>query len=546
MNSAKPIGQYLVNKGIITQKQLDEALQEQKSSGEFVGVILVKKGYASEHIIAKSLSEELGLAFMDLSKYSIEASAIKLVPEEICRKYVAIPIYQAGKNLTVAMANPMDQKAIEEIRKVSNLNVRPVFSPISEIKDRIEREYGGTAAGFKKSPKKEVEELIQVASLAPVIQIVDSVITKAVEQGASDIHLEPEQKHFYCRYRIDGILRDYPELPKRYEAAIISRIKIMASMDIAEKRLPQDGRIQLTVANKNVDLRVSTFPTLNGENVVLRILDRSRAFLELNQLGFPPEALKVFEKAITRPYGIILVTGPTGSGKTTTLYAALNKINNVEKNIMTLEDPVEYEIARVRQSQVNPKAGLTFATGLRSMVRQDPNIIMIGEIRDKETADIAIHAALTGHLVFSTLHTNDSASAATRLIDIGVEPFLVATSVIAILAQRLVRTLCPHCKKSYTPTKEELELLGIKEAPLYKEVGCRRCFETGYSGRMGIFEILIPNDEIKELISKKVSATVINEAAVRAGMKTLREDGTLKVKEGVTTVAELLRVTKEA
>ncbi|MDP2942896.1 MAG: ATPase, T2SS/T4P/T4SS family, partial [Candidatus Omnitrophota bacterium] len=462
-------------------------------------------------------------------------------------------IYQAGKNLTVAMANPMDQKVIDEIRKVSNLNVRPVFSPISEIKDRIEREYGGAGPAFKESPK-EVEELIEVASLAPVIQMVDSVITKAVEQGASDIHLEPEQKHFYCRYRIDGILRDYPELPKRYEAAIISRIKIMASMDIAEKRLPQDGRIQLTVANKNVDLRVSTFPTLNGENVVLRILDRSRAFLELNQLGFPPETLKVFEKAITRPYGIILVTGPTGSGKTTTLYAALNKINSVEKNIMTLEDPVEYEIARVRQSQVNPKAGLTFATGLRSMVRQDPNIIMIGEIRDKETADIAIHAALTGHLVFSTLHTNDSASAATRLIDIGVEPFLVATSVIAILAQRLVRTLCLHCKKSYTPTKEELELLGIKEAlrssdekfVLYKEVGSRRCFETGYSGRMGIFEILIPNDEIKELISRKVSATVINEAAVRAGMKTLREDGTLKVKKGVTTVAELLRVTKEA
>jgi len=559
----KQIGQHLVNKGVITQKQLDEALQEQKASGEFIGLILPKKGYASEHIVAKSLSEELGLAFMDLSKYSIEPAAIKLVPEEMCRRYAALPIYQAGKNLTVAMANPTDQKAIDEIRKISNLNVRPVFSPISEIKERIGREYGGTGPVFKESskgfdytlrppsePKKEVEELIEVASLAPVIQMVDSVITKAVEQGASDIHLEPEQKHFYCRYRVDGILRDYPELPKRYEAAVISRIKIMANMDIAEKRLPQDGRIQLTVANKNVDLRVSTFPTLNGENVVLRILDRSRAFLELSQLGFPPDILKVFEKAITRPYGMILVTGPTGSGKTTTLYAALNKINGVEKNIMTLEDPVEYEIARVRQSQVNPKAGLTFATGLRSMVRQDPNIIMIAEIRDKEAADIAIHAALTGHLVFSTLHTNDSTSAATRLIDIGVEPFLVATSVIAILAQRLIRTLCPHCKKSYAPTKEELEVAGLSNAEkgtlFYKEVGCRRCFETGYSGRMGIFEMLVPNDEIKELISKKVSAAVINEAAVRAGMKTLREDGTLKVKEGVTTVAELLRVTKEA
>jgi type IV pilus assembly protein PilB len=559
----KQPGQYLVNKGVITQKQMEEALQEQKNSGDFIGVILVRKGYATEQIIAKGLSEELGLAFMDLSKYPIEPAAIKLVSEEICRKYIVLPIYQAGKNLTVAMANPTDQNAIDEICKASSLHVRPVFSPISEIKGGIEREFGGTGPSPKESsegfdislrppsePKKEIEELIEVASLAPVIQMVDSVITKAVEQGASDIHLEPEQKHFYCRYRIDGILRDYPELPKRYEAAVISRIKIMANMDIAEKRLPQDGRIQLAVANKNVDLRVSTFPTLNGENVVLRILDRTRAFLDLSQLGFPPDILKVFEKAITRPYGMILVTGPTGSGKTTTLYGALNKINSVEKNIMTLEDPVEYEMARIRQSQVNTKAGLTFAAGLRSMVRQDPNVIMIGEIRDKETADIAIHAALTGHLVFSTLHTNDSASAATRLIDIGVEPFLVATSVIAILAQRLVRTLCPHCKKSYVPTKEELEVAGISNADkgllFNKEAGCRRCFETGYSGRMGIFEILIPNEEIKELISRKVSVSVLNEAAVRAGMRTLREDGALKVKEGVTTVAELLRVTKEA
>ncbi|HOX09253.1 MAG TPA: GspE/PulE family protein, partial [Candidatus Omnitrophota bacterium] len=322
------------------------------------------------------------------------------------------------------------------------------------------------------------------------------------------------------------------------------------SMDIAEKRLPQDGRIQTTVANKSVDLRVSTFPTLSGENVVLRILDKSRAFLELDGLGFAPENLKIMEKAIKRPFGMILVTGPTGSGKTTTLYAALNKVNNLDKNIMTLEDPVEYEIPRIRQSQVNVKAGLTFAAGLRSMVRQDPDIIMIGEIRDKETADIAIHAALTGHLVFSTLHTNDSASAATRLIDIGVEPFLVGTSVIAIIAQRLVRTLCPNCKKPYTPGREELDLLGAipadEKAVFYREAGCRRCFDTGYSGRTGIFEMLTLDDKMKELISRKVSSTQIHEAAVRGGMKTLRDDGTLKVKAGITTVSEVLRVTKEA
>jgi type IV pilus assembly protein PilB len=552
------IGESLVEKGIITRKQLDDALQEQKGSGAFLGSILAKRKYASEHVIAKALSEELGLAFMDLSKYPVEPAAIKLVPESVCRKYTLIPVYQAGRNLTVAMADPTDEAAKDEIKGLTKLNIRPVFSPVSEIKNLIEKEYAGAAmplpamqpAAQALAPKKEVDELIEVASLAPVIQVVDTLITKAVELGASDIHLEPDQGHFYCRYRIDGILREIPELPKKYEAAIISRIKIMSNMDIAEKRLPQDGRIQSTVANKTVDLRVSTFPTLSGENVVLRILDRSRAFLELDQLGFAPDNLKIIENAIKRPFGMILVTGPTGSGKTTTLYAALNKVNNLDKNIMTLEDPVEYEIPRIRQSQINPKAGLTFANGLRSMVRQDPDVIMIGEIRDKETADIAIHAALTGHLVFSTLHTNDSASAATRLIDIGVEPFLVGTSVIAIVAQRLVRTLCPNCKKSYTPGKEELDLLGLgpveDKAVFYKEAGCRRCFEMGYAGRTSISEVLALDDRMKELISKKVSSTQIHEAAVRAGMKTLRDDGTLKVKAGITTVAEVLRVTKEA
>lgn len=539
----RQIGEHLANKGIITREQLEKALKEQKETGEFIGRILERRGYAGEEEIARGLSEQLGYAYVDLSQYSIEPQVLKLLTEKLCRGYLAIPIHRIGETLTVAMANPLDEKAIEDIRKCANLNVRPVFGAVSRIKEKIEQGYG---------LKKEADELTEGVSLAPVVQIVDTLMNKAIEAGASDIHLEPQPEHFYCRLRIDGILRDYPELPKKYEPAIISRLKIMANMDIAEKRLPQDGRFRMAVAKKNIDLRVSTFPTINGENLVLRLLDRSKAFLELGQLGFSVQALEVFEKAILRPHGMILATGPTGSGKTTTLYAALNKVNTPEKNIMTLEDPVEYEIPRVRQSQVNIKAGLTFAGGLRSMVRQDPDIIMIGEIRDRETADIAIHAALTGHLVFSTLHTNDAATAATRLIDIGVEPFLAASSVSAILAQRLVRTLCPSCKKPYAPSREELEMLGeelkgeeLKRGVFYKENGCKQCYGTGYSGRSGIFELLIPNDEIRELIGRKVSAALINEAARKSGMRTLRQDGALKVKEGLTTVTEVLRVTRE-
>jgi type II secretory ATPase GspE/PulE/Tfp pilus assembly ATPase PilB-like protein len=341
-----------------------------------------------------------------------------------------------------------------------------------------------------------------------------------------------------------------PQIPLEDQAAVISRIKIMANMDIAEKRLPQDGRVRLNAAGRDVDLRLSTFPTIHGENVVIRILDRSGGLLKLGQLGFSSHTAEAFAQLIRRPHGIILVTGPTGSGKTTTLYAALSEINTKDKNIITLEDPVEYELANVRQSQVNPKAGLTFAAGLRSIVRQDPNVIMIGEIRDKETADIAIHAALTGHLVFSTLHTNDAPSAVTRLIDMGVEPFLAASSIIGILAQRLMRTLCSHCKKEYTPSKELLASFagaGLKPAPaFYKETGCAKCKQRGFTGRTGIYELLIPNDRIRDLITRKASSSVLREEAVKTGMGTLRESGLEKVRAGVTSVSELLRVTEEA
>jgi len=558
----RKLGQILIDRGVITAKQLDEALVEQRASGRFIGEILVSRGASSEEQITQSLSEQLGLAFVDLSNMALEPKAKEAVPEEICRKHTAVPLFIVQNTLTLAMANPLDIQAIDEIQSAAGCRIKPVFACPTAIRSAIEREYreeytqprefkqprgvevGGMDAG-------QLVSLKQAASLAPVVNMVNSIITRAVEMGASDIHLEPERHNFNCRYRIDGVLYPGSRVPLEDQAAVVSRIKIMANMDIAEKRLPQDGRVQMFAAGRDVDLRISTFPTIFGENLVMRILDRSGGILKLEQLGFSKATLSTFSQFIHRPHGIILVTGPTGSGKTTTLYAALSEINSQEKNIITLEDPVEYEIAHVRQSQVNVKAGLTFASGLRSIVRQDPDIIMIGEIRDKETADIAIHAALTGHLVFSTLHTNDAPSAVARLIDMGVEPFLVASSIIGILAQRLVRTLCPHCKEEYKPSGEVLDSLHIthstlhKHAKYYRETGCKKCKQRGYIGRSGIYELLIPNDRIKDLISQKSSATILRDEAVKSGMKTLRESGLEKVVAGVTSVSELLRVTEE-
>jgi len=584
----RKLGEILIEQGIVTKEQLSEALEEQKLSGRFIGEILVSRGVATEEQIARCLSEQLGLAFVDLSDMDIEPRAVKLVSEELCSRYIAIPLFIMQDNLTVAMSNPLDIQAVDEIHSASGCRIKPVFACPAAIRQAIQKQYHGIPASKKtydslpsketdggtdtyklkktsgktsiredisiptsKDTDNQVSSLKQAASLAPVIEMVNNIITKAVEMGASDIHLEPERSNFNCRYRIDGILSSISQISLEYQAAVISRIKIMADMDIAEKRLPQDGRIQIYAAERDVDLRISTFPSIYGENVVMRILDRSGGILKLEQLGFQKEQLKPFSELIRRPYGIILVTGPTGSGKTTTLYGALSEINSEEKNIITLEDPVEYEIPNIRQSQVNVKAGLTFAAGLRSIVRQDPDIIMIGEIRDKETADIAIHAALTGHLVFSTLHTNDAPSAATRLIDMGVEPFLAASSIIGILAQRLVRTLCKSCKEEYVPPKELLKEIGwdtlrnSKSLKFFKETGCPKCNERGYSGRIGIYELLIPNDEIKALITQKAPSTKIREAAVKSGMLTLRQSGLEKVISGTTSVSELLRVTEE-
>jgi len=567
------IGDMLVNKEIITERQLEKALQEQKVTGRFLGEVLVSQGAASEEAIAQTLSEQLGVAYVDLFTMTIEPAVVELIPEDLCTKHTAMPLFSVQNTLTLAMANPLDVTVMDEFQAVSNFRVRPVFACPTAIRSAIDKHYHRstdteadklaapftTVAGRKPggqqgtaSNGEQVAFLRQAASLAPVVDMVNSIVTRAVEMGASDIHLEPETDSFNCRYRIDGIMYPTSQIPLEDRAPVVSRIKIMANLDIAEKRLPQDGRIRMSACGREIDLRVSTFPSIHGENVVIRILDRSQGVLKLEQLGFSKNMLKDFAKSIRRPYGIILVTGPTGSGKTTTLYGALTEINAQDKNIVTLEDPVEYEIAHIHQCQVNVKAGLTFATGLRSIVRQDPDIIMIGEIRDKETADISIHSALTGHLVYSTLHTNNAPSAATRLIDMGVEPYLVASSLIGVLAQRLVRTLCDSCKKEYTPSAELLAQLGVsktgaedKNFVFYQEVGCRKCKQRGYTGREGIYELLIPNDSIRELITGKSSATLIRDEAVKNGMVTLRESGLEKVAAGITSASEILRVTEE-
>jgi len=561
------IGEYLVEKGVITESQLREATEEQKRTNRRIGEVLVRLGFVKEEDIARALSEQLGFNFMDLSSYQIDPSSIGLVPEAAARRLQVMPLFKIGSSLTVAMVNPLDVGAIDELERMTKMSVDPVISTPSGISGAIERYYkvrpgvGQQRAAAASQPRteaqssqtqdEEIPRLMQEAAQASVIQLVDDLISEAVEREASDIHIEPQEDDFYCRYRVDGMLQKPKPLDKKLQSAVISRIKIMANIDITEKRLPQDGRIQTTVGKKPIDLRIATFPTIYGEHVSIRILDKSSGILRLDQLGFQPDTLERFASSIKKPYGIVLVTGPTGSGKTTTLYSALNAISDTKKNIITLEDPVEYTIPGIHQSQVNVKAGLTFATGLRSIVRSDPDIIMIGEIRDRETADIAIHAALTGHLVFSTLHTNDAPSACARLIDIGVEPYLAASSIAVILAQRLVRRLCPKCKKEYEPNDSEKSLIaGVSDErqrikKLFRESGCKECLNTGFKGRTGIFEILIPSDSIKGLIVRKAPAHELVNEARKSGMKSLRDDGLAKVAAGITSLSEVLRVTEE-
>ncbi len=558
----KSLGTLLVDQGRLSLEDLRKVRRLQQERGERLERLLVDLGFIGEEDFIPLLSQYLGvpaLSRRDFPATSVPLGALNL---SFLRHERILPLAVRDGVMQVAMADPGNFYSLQSLQLATNLRIEPLLARERDIVDALDAYYGNGAASadtpadpdgeveFVSEDEEDVDHLRDLASEAPVIRLVNLVINRAVEQRASDIHIEPFEQELKIRYRIDGVLHDVETPPRRLQAAIVSRVKIMAKLNIAERRLPQDGRIKLRIMGREIDLRVSTLPTLYGESVVMRILDRSGIVLDLAQLGFEPDTLGPFNQLIVRPYGMVLVTGPTGSGKTTTLYAALEKINSPEKKIITIEDPVEYQLNGVNQIHVRSQIGLSFANGLRSIVRQDPDVIMVGEIRDAETAEIAIQAALTGHLVFSTLHTNDAAGAVARLLEMGVEDYLLASSLLGVLAQRLVRRVCANCRVPADPGVETLSDLATKDTrshgTVYEARGCEECAGTGYRGRCGIYELLVVGDQVRDLILKRASADMIKQEAVRRGMRTLREDGWLKVRqEGVTTVAELLRVTQE-
>jgi len=553
----------LVKATLITKEQLQKALQQQETGGGRIGTNLVKLGFISEDDITSFLSRQYGVPSINLSHFEIDSAVIKLIPSEIAQKHQIIPINRTGNVLTVAMADPSNIFAIDDIKFMTGFKVEPVVAAETSIKNAINKHYdsaGMVEDIMKNFDDKDVEalkdaedninvaELGQAAEDAPVIKLVNLILTDAIKKGASDIHIEPYEKTFRVRYRIDGVLYEVMQPPTRLKAAITSRIKIMAQLDIAERRLPQDGRIKIKMSGKEMDYRVSTLPTLFGEKVVLRLLDKGNLQLDMTKLGFDSGALEHFESGLLMPYGMVLVTGPTGSGKTTTLYSALNRLNTTETNIMTAEDPVEFNLPGINQVQMKAEIGLNFAAALRSFLRQDPDIIMVGEIRDYETAEIAIKAALTGHLVLSTLHTNDAPSTISRLLNMGVEPFLVAASTNVILAQRLARRVCQSCKEPAPVPPQALVNIGFspeeaaKITPL-KGKGCMTCSDTGYKGRVALYEVMLIKENIKEAILQGASVIEIRELGRKNGMKTLREAGLAKIREGMTSLEEIMRVT---
>lgn len=565
MAMAGRLGAMLVSSGLLTEEQLKKALAVQQKEGGRLGSILVKMNFVQEEKLMMFLSKQYGVPYVDLSRFEIDQNVAKLIPADVAQKYQIMPINRTGATITIAMVDPSNVFAIDDVKFMTGYNVEPVVATEAGIKNAIAKYYSLTSAIEKVMTSLEIddkavgviheeEDKVDVAKLkaeveeAPVVKLVNLILTDAVQKGASDIHIEAYEKAFRVRYRIDGSLYEVMSPPMKLRAALTSRLKIMAELDIAERRLPQDGRIKLKIKDKEVDLRVSTLPCLFGEKIVMRILDKGNLMLDLTKLGFEPKALKDFMDAITSPYGMVLVTGPTGSGKTTTLYSALQQVNTIDVNIMTAEDPVEYNLMGINQVQMKDDIGLNFAAALRSFLRQDPDIVMVGEIRDYETAEIAVKAALTGHLVLSTLHTNDAPSTINRLLNMGVEPFLVSSSVILILAQRLVRKVCQNCKKpEKVPiqtlidsgfTKEEAE--GVV---CYKGEGCNTCNNTGYKGRVALYEVMPVKEEIKELILQGASALDIKRTAIKLGMKTLRMSGLSKVKDGLTSLEEVVGTT---
>ena len=532
----KTLAEWLQEQGVISPNVLEEARAKERETGKSLRKILVESGALSEEDMVNFIAQQMGITRIELSNYLIDTKVIDCIPEVLARKYQLIPVLKIGKNVTCAMVDPLNIFALDEIRMKTGFTIDPAVATETEVRKALDEYYGvkGTMEeviqgldekklGIREGEEIELKRLEGIAEEPPVVRLVNMMVMEAVRENASDIHIEPEEDSLSIRFRVDGILHEKQSPSKHFQSAIISRIKVLANLDIAERRKPQDGRFHMKMENKQIDIRVSCVPIIHGENVVMRLLDSGSVILGLDQLGFSGEMMEKYKKLLQHPHGIILVTGPTGSGKTTTLYTSLNILNTSDKNIITVEDPVEYRLAGVRQIQVNPQADLTFANGLRAILRQDPDIIMVGEIRDLETAEIAIQAALTGHLVFATLHTNDAPGAITRLLDMGLESYLISSSVVGVIAQRLVRVFCKDCKGK----------------------GCKVCLNTGYKGRRGIYELMVPDEQIRKLIANKAALDEIRQAVLKTGMKTMREDGLEKVEKGLTSREEVLRVTQE-
>ncbi len=551
----KRLGAILLESGLVTQGQLAGAQEEQRRVGRSLGRVLVDQRVLTESQVAAALAEQLKLDFVDLAEHPVNARAATSVSDAVCRRHLALPIgYEDGK-LVVAMADPADVFAVDDLRSLTGLEVKPVVTTGPDILAAVDR-YHRVGVGFDdltgavdtSEPEADLGHVKEIVEDAPIVKFVNLLVAQAIQDRASDIHVEPTEEDLRVRYRIDGVLHEIMRAPRSISSGATSRIKIMADIDIAERRVPQDGRLSVTVDGRKIDLRVATLPTVWGEKIVLRVLDNTSALLDLSDLGFEEPNRELYSRSFTKPHGMILVTGPTGSGKSTTLYATLNALSRPEVNVITVEDPVEYKIAGINQVQTNAKAGLTFARALRSILRSDPDIVLLGEVRDRETAQIAVEAALTGHLVLSTLHTNDAPSAISRLIEMGIEPFLVGSALDCVLAQRLARRLCARCKQGYVPTPEEVREHGLTPPPgepwprLYRAVGCRACSGTGYSGRLALHEVMAVTEDIERLAVQRAPTRAIAEVACAQGMTTLREDGLRKVLAGATSIEEVMRL----
>ncbi len=547
------LGEILLCKGYVTENQLMSALEEARAKKKKVGEVLVEMGYATEDAIAEALAEQYNIDRYHINEIDLTKSLYKIIPENIAKKYRVIPVKETDSTITVITDNPVNIFAIDELKRITRKDVKPAIVTQSELDTVYELVYGNNSEKFKDVIKKVQEKITNsnsgdktlrnLAEEVSVIDLVDGIVNDAIVSRASDIHIDPEEDVVRVRFRIDGILYDAAVLAKILHPVIVSRIKIMSGLDIAERRLPQDGKFRIKKGMKNINFRVSTLPTSHGEKTVLRILDRDKALLNMENLGMDEYNLSIYRKMLSNPHGIILISGPTGSGKTTTLYASINHLNTPGRNIITVEDPIEYDFRRINQVSVDETSGLTFANALRSILRQDPDIIMIGEIRDRETAEIAVQASLTGHLVLSTIHTNDAATTVTRLVEMGIDRYLVASSLIGVVAQRLVRKVCPHCKTEVKIPEDLANSLNLKGSTMFKGKGCDKCRNTGYKGRIGVYEIISVDKDIRELIAENAPVDRIRDVAIEKGMRTMREYGAELVRQGITTVEEVLRVT---